>query len=143
TLTVVAAVAAALATAMSIAQVMLLRRQLKNEDRVRVATFYQNVQALFLRLDLIFLERPELRPYFYDGQAPTDATTALQVNALAEYITDMAESCTAAEDVLPELIGDWDDFFNYIYRSSPALREYWDEFGHLFPARVKRALTGP
>jgi hypothetical protein len=48
-----------------------------------------------MRLDLLFVERPELRPYFYNGLAPPDEPVARgQVVAAAEYIVDLAD-CVA------------------------------------------------
>jgi hypothetical protein len=46
-----------------------------------------------MRLDLLFVERPELRPYFYDGEPPPDDLVARgQVMAAGEYIVDLADS---------------------------------------------------
>ena len=140
---VVGALAAAAATGTALWQGMLLRKQLENGDRVRRASFYQAVTNLFIELDCIFLQNPSLRPYFYDNMTPSEDVVKHQTLALAEYLVDVAESCTAAEDVLPELTGDWDDYFNYLYRNSPAIRQYWASFGHLYPPRVVRAFLGP
>jgi hypothetical protein len=141
--TIFATVTAIVATSMSVWQALMLRRQLRNEDKVRVASFYQGLTGQFLKLDLLFLERPHLRPYFFANQEPTDPTVILEVESVAEYLADMAETVTAAEDVLPALKGDWDDYLNHIYRNSPALRRYWASFRHLYPDRVNRAFVGP
>jgi hypothetical protein len=63
--------------------------------------------------------------------------------AVAGYIADVAESCIAAESVLPHLMGDWDDHFHFFYRNSPILREWWSAMGHLYPEEVERAILGP
>ena len=140
---IVGAIAATIATGASMWQGFILRKQLQNDFKVRRASFHQDVAGLFIQLDRIFVENPELRPYFYDNQAPSDPRLRQQVLALSEYIVDLAESCTAAEIARPELIGDWDDYFNYLYQSSPALREYWESFGLLYPPHVTRAFVGP
>jgi toxoflavin synthase len=142
-LAIIGAFLATIATGVSMWQGFILRKQLQNDVSVRRASFHQDVANLFIQLDLIFVENPELRPCFYDNQTPSDPRISQQALALSEYIVDLAESCTAAEVARPELIGDWDDYFSYLYRSSPTLREYWADFGHLYPANVARAFVGP
>ena len=67
-----------------------------------------------------------------------------QTLALAEYIMDLIECYTAAEKADPTLLrGDWDDYFNYLYKHSHAMRKYWEDFGHLYSQDVKRAVIGP
>jgi hypothetical protein len=135
-----AAVAAGAATWQSI----LLRRQLTSATVVARASFYQSVTRLFVEIDGVFLENPSWRPHFYENATlPTDPEFRARMLILAEYVVDMSETCTAAEDALPELTGDWDDFFNFLYKNSPSMREYWEKFGHLYPPRVKRAIVGP
>jgi SAM-dependent methyltransferase len=138
-----AAMTGTVATATAAWQASLLRRQLRQDNRVRSAVLHQGLANHFIQLDLIFVERPHLRQYFYDNVDPTETEAQAQAMALAEYIVDMAESCVAAEGALPDLAGDWDEFLGHLFRSSPPLRAYWAEFGHLFPAEVTRALTGP
>jgi len=142
-LALIGAVVAAIATGAALWQGFLLRKQLEEDARVRRASFHQGVANLFIQLDRIFINKPELRPFFYDNQAPSDPDTKQQALALSEYIADLAECCVSAEQAQPELIGDWDDYLNYLYRNSHVLREYWASFGHLYPQRVSQALIGP
>lgn len=141
-LAVIGAFVATIATCASMWQGFILKKQLQNDVSVRRASFHQDVANLFIQLDLIFVENPELRPYFYDNKTSSDLRISQQTLALSEYIVDLAESCTAAEIARPELTGDWDDYLSYLYRSSPALREYWADFGHLYPVSVARAFVG-
>jgi SAM-dependent methyltransferase len=142
-LAILGVVVAAIAAGGAIWQASLLRKQLASDNTVRRASFYQEITKLILQLDYIFVENPAWRPYFYEDQVPPDSQVEGQLLSLSEYIADIAESCTAAEEALPELLGDWDDFFNYLYRNSPVLRRYWADFGHLYPARVARCFIGP
>ena len=142
-LAILGAVVATIAAGGAMWQASILRKQLLSDDRVRRASFYQEITERILQLDYVFVKNPTWRPYFYDNQVPPDPQAEGQLLALSEYIADIAESCTAAEQALPELLGDWDDFFNYMYRNSPILRRYWADFGHLYPARVARSLVGP
>lgn len=142
-LAIFGAVIAAIATAATAWQGLILRKQLENDMAVRTASFHQDVAKLLIELDRTFMEHPELRPYFYDNQVPENSAVEQQTMALAEYIVDLVECYVTAEDVCPELTGDWDDYFNYLHRNSHSLRKYWEDFGHLYPPRVARAIVGP
>jgi hypothetical protein len=135
--------AAILATALSAWQAYLLRRQLEQGDLISRAEFYQRLTRAFSELNLLFVERPDLRRFFYADQDTDDPIERQRLLAVAGYIADIAESCIAAESVLPHLKGDWDDHFNFLYKNSPVLREWWSAMGHLYPDEVKRAIIGP
>src|SRR4051812_23373374 len=51
----------------------------------------------------------------------------------------LAESCSAAEGALPELVGDWDGAFHNLYQKSPAIWDYRERRGHLCPSSVRVA----
>ena len=124
-------------------QAALVRRQLELTDRVNVATFYQGVSKVTIDLEKIFIERPDLRPLFYEGREPRDDAQRQQALSVAACFADAAEICIAAEKVLPALMGDWDAFFHHIFVSSPAFQEYWADLGHLYPPGVRAAFVGP
>jgi hypothetical protein len=143
-LTIAGVFIAAVAATVALWQGFILRRQLDNDLLIRSASFHQSVSNLLRELDLIFLNNPGLRPYFYYNIKPSGPLIEQQTLALAEYIMDLIESCTAAENADPSLLrGGWDDYFNYLYRHSYAMRRYWEDFGHLYPPDVKRAVLGP
>jgi hypothetical protein len=144
TLTIASVFIATVAAAIALWQGFILRRQLSNDLFIRSASFHQSVANLLRELDLIFVSNPELRPYFYQNQKPSDPVVEQKTLALAEYIMDLVECYTAAEKADPVLLrGDWDDYFNYLYKHSQPMRKYWEDFGHLYPADVKRAVIGP
>jgi hypothetical protein len=124
-------------------QASLLRVQLKYQNQVDAATFYQNVSRATTEFDRTFVTYPELRPYFYSNKDCDDHLRQHQLLGLAASVADAAEICVTAEVFMPNLRGDWDDYFGHLYRNSPALREYWDQFGHLYPPDVERTLLGP
>jgi hypothetical protein len=142
-LAILAAITSIIATCASAWQAYLLRRQLRQDDQIREASIYQAIAGYFMQLDLLFIERPHLRPYFYENVEPTDLEASQQASALAEYIVDMAESCMATDHIAHQLSGDWDEYFGHLYKNSPALRNYWADFGHFFPAGLQRSFTGP
>jgi hypothetical protein len=143
-LTIIAIFIAAVAATIALWQGFMLRRQLSNDLFIRTASYHQGVANLLRELDFIFVSNPKLRPYFYDNQKPSDPVVEQQTLALAEYIMDLVEYYTVAEKADPVFLhGDWDDYFNYLYRHSHAMRKYWADFGHLYPTDVKRAIIGP
>lgn len=142
-LAIIGAVAASIATVASLWQGSLIRKQLAADEQVRRAAFYRDITSLFLQLDLIFYENPFVIPYFRDNKPVPSSQEGTRVMALAEYVVDLVETCLAAENVLPELEGDWDDAIHSYYRNSPAIRKYWEERGHLYPDKVSAVLAGP
>ncbi len=119
------------------------RRPAPGERIHSVLLLSPTLTKAFSDINMIFVERPELRPYFSANQEAVDPVERQRLLAIAGYIGDVAEMCIAVETVLPHLKGDWDDHFNLLYRNSPALRQWWAAMGHLYPEEVKRALTGP
>ncbi len=77
---------------------------------------------------LIFIERPELRPYFYGGrQAPVDGLERERVLALSEFLIDVIEStlhATRVVEAFREHADDWDDYARFLLGSSPSIREH-------------------
>ena len=124
-------------------QASLLRVQLKYQNQVDAAIFYQNVSRATTEFDRTFVMFPELRPHFYDNKECDDQLRQQQLLGLAASVADAAKICVTAEEFMPHLRGDWDDYFGYLYRNSPPLRDYWDQFGHLYPPDVRRTLLGP
>jgi hypothetical protein len=124
-------------------QASLLRIQLKYQNQVDAAAFYQKVSQATTELERIFVTYPQLRPHFYDNQECKDHLQRCQLLALAALVADAAEVCVTAEVFMPHMRGDWDDYFGFLYQNSPALREYWADFGHLYPPDVSRTFLGP
>lgn len=143
TLAIFGAAIAAVAAAAALWQGLILRRQLSEDLLIRRASYHLSVANLLRELDIIFIRNPGMRPYFYLGIAPSDPLVEQKALALAEYIMDLVECCTVAEKVDPALVGDWDDYFNYLYTHSRVMQKYWNDFGHLYPPDVRRALLGP
>jgi hypothetical protein len=142
-LAVIGAVAAAIATGASLWQGRLIRRQLEVDDQIRRASFYQQVTGLYIQLDMLLFEHPEMEKYLRENVEIPDGPEGVRVRALGGFVVDMAESLMAAETALPELEGDWDDSLHLMYENSPAVREHWRRYGYLYPPTVKVALLGP
>ena len=142
-LTFLGVLAAVLATLFTAWQGYLIRKQLRQADLVAAGQFYQSITKATSEMHRLFLDRPDLRPLFYEDKAATDDGQHQRALAMAGFIVDLAEGCIAAEPALPGLFGDWDDHIHFLYSHSPAIREFWRDFGHLYPDGVERALIGP
>jgi hypothetical protein len=145
--TVIAVISVLIATTAAVAtawQARLIRKQMQHEQNVAVATLYHTITHQFVELDRFFVDRPELRPFFYEGAGipSDDPVLRSRVEAVAEMLFDLAESCHANNRVLEKIATDWDKYFSFIYACSPALRQYAKDHGHLYPKPVRLAFLG-
>jgi hypothetical protein len=97
---------------------------------------------------VFFVDRPELRPYFYeDKPLPKDEHERARLDAASEMLADLAESviaCGPGSVLDRSWIGpglgpmaiDWNEYFAFLFQNSPALRAYWQRFGHYYPESV-------
>lgn len=85
----------------------------------------------------IFIEYPELRPYFYGGvAAPTDARLGAQVDTVAELLADCIEVSLEAGltlDPFASNLSDWQDYCQHALANSPALRALVTEHPAWYP----------
>jgi hypothetical protein len=136
-------VIALIAACVALWQGDLLRRQLRHSEVVNRAILYQEAAKLTLNLDAFFVDHPYLRPYFYSGKAiPSRKRRYAEVEAVAEMVADLAESVLAAEPLVEGATDSWSEYFQHIYTTSPALREYLANYGHWYPPSVHFAITG-
>jgi len=96
------------------------------------SSMYAIVNTQTLEMDKIFLERPHLRPYFYDNwdlSKIRDKKTFREVMTVAEYQLDYFDLVMTQLDYIPtdkdsaEDNASWDDYFVSSFASSPALCE--------------------
>jgi hypothetical protein len=102
--------------------------------------FRANVQRSSLdrtiQLDQVFIEKPDLRPYFYDGKpiAKDDAKYD-QVVATAELMMDVFDQIAGDSKDFPEYYDDpgaWDRWMVEMFKSSPILRWFCDKYSHWY-----------
>jgi hypothetical protein len=75
----------------------------------------------------VFVDHPELRPYFYDDNIPVpeDDKEKSRIFATAEMLADHWESTILSEESLdPNVHGLWLIYMMGIYCKSPSLREF-------------------
>jgi GNAT superfamily N-acetyltransferase len=74
----------------------------------------------------LFVERPEMRPYFYDGRAvPAEEPARSQVLAMTELVADHLESIVMVRGAIgEETYSVWVPYIQEMQRKSPALRSF-------------------
>lgn len=103
-------------------------------QQLRIGRESMNAQARGLIYQLshnvykLFVDRPELRPYFYgDIPIPTEEPERSQVLSAAELLCDYFEHIYfAGEQLAPELKDTWCSYMRMLYQSSDALKHYLD-----------------
>jgi hypothetical protein len=81
---------------------------------------------LFLQLNLVFIEYPHVRPYFYDGKPLTqDDPSHHRVQAVAELMLDVFEWIWHRREGISEVDRQaWADYVASMFALSPVLRDY-------------------
>jgi len=122
----------------------LLRKQVENDRRVNEVDLYFRVASTLKDLDVFFVDRPELRPYFYENKRlPRSKRKQAQLSAAAEMLVDLAESIIACGPGLGTMAVDWHKYFAFLYRNSAALRKYWEDYSYYYPDSVRDAFQAP
>jgi hypothetical protein len=92
---------------------------------------YQNVTLQIFALDEIFIDHPELRPYFYSGKDISEGNPDYQrALATAEFILDLFGT---SFDLMPQYPKNWSSgdawkaYIQQTFASSPILCWYLDE----------------
>ena len=119
--------------------------QVMREAKAERAAVYQEIVRTMLDIDGIFVERPELRKYFYRGVAiePGDPEYERTL-ALAEMIVDFADNVVQqAERMGEDLTKYWQAYLCDLYESSPPVREFWAENCHWYAPDLHAVLGTP
>ncbi|PRY02537.1 hypothetical protein [Allonocardiopsis opalescens] len=87
---------------------------------------YHSGTDLFMQLNLVFVEYPQVRPYFYSGKALTeDDPNFHRVQATAELILDVFEWIWHRREGITEVDRQaWSDYIGRMFALSPVLRQY-------------------
>ena len=94
------------------------------------SSMYEIMNAQTLEMDKIFLERPHLRPYFYDSKDPSEIRnekTLHEVMIVAEYQLDFFDLVMTQLDYIPTDEdsaldkANWKKYFEDSFSTSPAL----------------------
>ena len=118
---------AALALLASVTSLVLSWRNAHHTARI---TTYRSATDLTLDIDHVFVEKPELRKYFYDGVDPAGETDdrKAQVEALAELMLDCFECIWDIRRTYSRVDrGSWGRFVLDMLGTSPVLSRLYGE----------------
>lgn len=102
------------------------------------AQLYQQVTALCIQRDQIFIEHPGLWAYFYDGRkVPRRETEHARVFAMARIIANLADGM-ASETIRGDFDQHWNQYFRHTYDNSPSFRDFWEKHGHFWPEETRQ-----
>jgi hypothetical protein len=92
---------------------------------------FESMKSLVIKIDEIFLEYPELRPYFYGGKVfkETDEVLFHKVSTVAETILDIFLSIIQRRKNFSNIWYIWpqeelDNYFRFVFANSPFLCNY-------------------
>ena len=115
------------------------KSSLDMQQRVIESQITLDIQSEGRSIVAIFLDKPQLRPYFYEGQVISDVDKSLdgvsqnEVDALAEIYLDFIELFTDGYvRSLPEYGEDeknwigWRNYFVYLFQNSPSMCAFFE-----------------
>ena len=130
--------------------VLLLRKQtseLTVQTRVAShaarASIYQSIAEQMISIDHIFLEYPDLKPYFYNGLIVLpEHTDHSRIMTIAEMVIDFMDNALVQSQSMPEYPWEntWFRYFRSLLGSSPVLRMYWIENREWYSNDLKNIL---
>lgn len=124
--TVVLSAVAIITAGLAMFQTRHLAKQARIAGHVSAIQAMRELATSLQRVNLLFVERPEMRPYFYEQKAiPRNKTLRHQVSALAEVVADYLETSLYTEEHLPafakENSEDLRNWIRFLRQKSPVL----------------------
>jgi hypothetical protein len=117
-------IAAGIASVAVVGSVLLVRKQVKLQADNSRAELVTVMTGLMVSVSRAFIEHPDMRKYFHDGEKPTGTdrelaraiavTIADAMDHVAEYLDRMSDPAQTA----------WKAYVNDTYAKSPVLQEY-------------------
>lgn len=107
-----------------IASLIFLSRQTHEAAKSNESGAYSNIANHMFEIDQVFINHPNLRPYFYEGaEIKPEASDYQQVLAVAETILDFFDAILVQKPYLKKLWQGnwWDTYIEDGFRNSPVL----------------------
>lgn len=111
-------------------QVQEARLQVEETRRQSLIETLGQLVSLMTEINKVFIDRPHLRPYFYE-QRETDGVTSHHAEAVpvAEMLLDVFDHVLTHVSRMPEIWGDhqeaWERWIASMFEASPLLCEYY------------------
>lgn len=89
----------------------------------------------------VFVEYPEMKRYFHDGDKPSDAEDVARAEAIAITLANAMDHVLLHLDRVDTAErGAWEAYFDHVYKHSPTLRTYLGEHADWYGPRVRERL---
>lgn len=133
-------------------QILQTSTSLEASAKANIGDAYANIGAFTLDLDKIFIENPELRPYFYHGWEITETDTKYHaVMAVAEMQLDFFDATLTQLQIRPEEDAAemeaekalWDKYFVKSFSSSRALCKRYADDEDWYRENLKQYASAP
>jgi hypothetical protein len=116
--------------------IVIIITLISNGHDVSTSTYLQTY-GWTMEIDKIFIEKPNLKPYFMGGDSLKNKadTNCAKVEAVAEYMLDGFDAVlnnTSYFKIDPETGKDWEKTVSDYFRRSPDLRERFENERDLF-----------
>jgi hypothetical protein len=103
---------------------------------------FDRVAAQAFLLDQLFLDYPEVRPYFYEGKLLSDEDPVLRhrIAAAAETVLDVFGVIVLHRERFAEVWSSntWDEYMRHVFARSPFLCSYLRDVHKWFPPDLVR-----
>jgi hypothetical protein len=134
-------------------QTRAVARQTAISNAIAGVSALNTVLSSLREVYMVFIDHPELRPYFYGGrEMPRSRRLRRQVSTIAEMLADVLESGLLQYRLVPasESFEIWENYCRYMLARSPALHalarkypEWWPELNHFSDETNRRTVRSP
>jgi hypothetical protein len=107
---------------------------------------YQKIYDTWFEVDKLFIDRPKLRPFFYEGTELAKANDEMrpELDAIAQMILDCFDNVYHQREFMPpDTFKAWSTFLKDMYRKSPYLIDFLDRNWPWYPATLVEHLKEP
>jgi hypothetical protein len=118
-----------------IVSLLLLRAQGLAQRDATLVIAYQNMTAQMADMDRFLLENLDLRPYLFGRkELPSEEDEYSRVLAVAEMYVNLMDNVLTQCPALNRdgIAAEWEAYFCDVYETSPAIREFWADHGHVW-----------
>jgi len=144
--TVVQAISAMAAAIVSIWTLLVVYNQLQQANQSLKQSYHVSLYSANAEINKIFVEKPYLRPYFYDKNkelAFESKDLENQVFGLAELYADQFESIFLEKKSLSEEVQNpWNEYISNIYQNSNAFRQFMAQHQNQYSQDLRSFLSG-
>ncbi len=141
----ITAVASAVAALAASAGLIYIARQLHNARQTLQFAAAEHLYSRMHDIHKLFLDRPELRPYFYERVRPGRwSGHKRKAEVMAELLADFFQQVFLELNTLPlQTRAGWREYMSHVLRHSPTLLNFVESHRAWYPSNFAGELLGP